>query len=170
MSVDKPMENGPMFFAREDFDIRSLEDEIRVDELCSRLLRLFHQDLLHRAVPPQEAGALAQGADYFLREFVIPDRRENIFGLASERIRQFAGNWYIIKTLEPNMAELTGILRGVAEFYEYCRRLDKVSAEFLSGVRRECDDLDYYRRRIDSFWAIEEDGYFAWERECSLKD
>ncbi len=159
-----------MFLAREDFDIHSLEDEIRVDEQCTRFLRLFHQDLMARGLDPVEAGALAHGADYFLREFIIPDRRENIFALRPGRVRQFAGNWYIIKTLEPNMTELEGILQGILAFYEYCRRLDRVTEELLRAVREECGDLDYYRRRIESFWAIREDGYFSWERECSLKE
>ncbi len=157
-------------YARENFEVRNLDDEIRVDGLCRQLLQEFHHELLHAgALPPETAGALAHGADYFLREFVIPDRRENIFSLSPWRVRQFAGNWYIVRNLEPNMAELTGILHGVAAFYDFCRRAGMVTDELAAEVRAECAELDYYRRRIDSFWAIEDDGYRAWEEECSLK-
>lgn len=157
-------------FLTENFNITGLEDEIRVDALCRRLLEFFYRDLVEeRKLLPEEASALAYGADYFLREYVIPDRGENIFALRPGRVRQFAGNWYIVRTLEPNMAELSSILRGVEAFYAYCQQRGKVSAELGRSVAVECADLDYYRQRIESFWAIEGDGYCAWERECSLK-
>jgi hypothetical protein len=158
-------------FAQRNFDITDLQDEIRADDLCGRLLRIFYLDLTQEEnIPPDEAGTLAYGADYFLREFVIPDRRENIFGLRPGRVRQFAGNWYIVHNLEPNMAELGGILRGVAAFYSYCHKVGKVTAELTRSVNEECGQLDFYRRRIDTFWAIEGGGDEKWERECSLKD
>lgn len=156
--------------AKENFEVRNLEDEIRVDGLCRRLLQEFHRELLqNRGLPSAEAGALAHGADYFLREFVIPDRRENIFSLPPGRVRQFAGNWYIVRNLEPNMAELTGILRGVAAFYDFCRQAGMVTDDLVAAVRAECAELDFYHRRIEAFWAIEGDGYRTWEEECSLK-
>jgi hypothetical protein len=158
-------------FARENFEIHNLQDEIRVDELCQRLLHCFRRELVeNEKLPPEQAGALAHGADYFLREFVIPDRRENILALRPGRVRQFAGNWYIVRNLEPNMAELGSILQGVEAFYAYLGKVGKVSAELKAAVRQECALLDYYSQRIDDFWAIEGDGYAAWERECTLKD
>jgi hypothetical protein len=121
-------------------------------------------------LPAAQAGALAHGADYFLREFIIPDRRENIFALRPGRVRQFAGNWYIVRNLEPNMRELANILKGIEAFYDWCFRVGKVSVELVETVRQECSQLDYYRQRIEDFWAIEGDGYLAWERECTLKE
>lgn len=164
-------EQDERMFARENFEIRNLQDEIRVDELCRRLLQHFRDDLLQiEKRPATEAGVLAHGADYFLREFIIPDRRENIFALRPGRVRQFAGNWYIVHNLEPNLAELNGLLQGIEAFFTWCCKTGKVSPETADTVRQECASLDYYRRRIDAFWAIEGDGYAAWERECSLKD
>jgi hypothetical protein len=158
-------------FAMENFEIRNLQDEIRVDELCQRLLHRFRQDLVeNEKLQAAQAGALAHGADYFLREFVIPDRRENIFALRPGRVRQFAGNWYIVRNLEPNMRELANILKGIEAFYDWCFRVGKVSVELVETVRQECSQLDYYRQRIEDFWAIEGDGYLAWERECTLKE
>lgn len=158
-------------FVRENFDIRDLQDEIRADQLCHRFLEIFYLDLVEEEkLTPEEASALAYGASYFLREFVIPDRRENIFALRPGQVRQFAGNWYIVRNLEPNMVELEGILKGVDSFYDYCRRVGKVSSEQADAVRRECRQSDYYRQRIEAFWAIEKDGYFAWDAECSLKE
>jgi hypothetical protein len=158
-------------FARESFEIHNLQDEIRADQLCQRLLQLFRSDLEEKdRLSPAQAGALAHGADYFLREFVIPDRRENIFALRPGRVCQFAGNWYIVRNLEPNMAELKNILQGIASFYAWCFKVGKVSAELAETVRKECQLLDFYRQRIEDFWAIEGDGYSAWERECTLKE
>lgn len=158
-------------FARESFEIHNLQDEIHADQLCQRLLQCFRRELEEKdKLPPAQAGALAHGADYFLREFVIPNRRENIFGLRPGRVRQFAGNWYIVRNLEPNMAELENILQGIAAFYAYCARVGKVSGDLAETVRQECSLLDYYRQRIEDFWAIEGDGYQAWEKECTLKE
>jgi len=158
-------------FAKGNFDICSLQDEIRVDELCQRLLQRFRDDLVHRDyMPAIQAGALAHGADYFLREFLIPDRHENIFSLRPGRVRQFAGNWYIVRNLEPNLAELERMLQGIEAFYTWCCQVGKVDAEMAETIRQECSRLDYYRQRIDDFWAIDGDGYEAWERACSLKE
>jgi hypothetical protein len=158
-------------FIMENFVVRDLQDEIRVDELCQRLLQCFLRDLVeNEKILTVQAGALAHGADYFLREFVIPDRRENILALRPGRVRQFAGNWYIARNLEPNMVELESILKGIAAFYAYLCKIGKVGAELTETVRQECAQLDYYRQRIEDFWAIEGDGYQAWERECTLKE
>lgn len=158
-------------FRKKDFDIRTLQDEIRADALCERFLRLFREHLVEReGRSPEEAGALAHGADYFLREFVISARRENILEIPPKRVRQFAGNWYIVKTLEPNMVGLGQILQGTEAFYAYCRDIDKVSPETAEGVREECAKRDYYQNRIDRFWKIEGDGFLAWEQECPLKE
>lgn len=164
-------EQEERMFARESFEIRNLQDEIRVDDLCRQLLQDFRDDLMrHETLPAAQAGALAHGADYFLREFIIPDRRENVFALKPGRVRQFAGNWYIVRNLEPNMGELSGLLQGIEAFYAWCCKSGKVDAELAATVRQECASLDYYRLRIDEFWAIEGDGYSAWERECTLKE
>jgi hypothetical protein len=153
------------------FDIHDLNDEIRADQACVQLLKIFCRSLIEDLqLAPLAAGALAHGADYFLREFVIADRRENIFTLAQGRVRQFAGNWYIVKNLEPNMAELETILRGIAVFYTYCGKTGRVMPEMVAQVERECSQLDFYRERIDTFWAIEGDGYQRWEGQCSLKE
>ncbi len=158
-------------FPSSDFDIAGLDDEIRADRRCEELLRLFLRDLLEEeGLLPEEAGAHARGADYFLRDFVIADRRENIFALRPGRVRQFAGNWYIVKNLEPNLHELTSILQGVVAFYDFCLKVGKVSAPLAEAVRAESAELSWYGERIESFWAIEGDGYLAWERACSLRD
>ena len=158
-------------FAPDNFDIADLEDEINADALCNRLLRLFYL-YLHEEhnCPPEEASALTYGADYFLREFVIGDRQENILRIPPRRVNQFAGNWYIVKNLEPNMKELTVHLEGIRRFYVYCTAVGLVSPEQAEGIGRECGRATYYRQRIENFWALEGDGYFAWDRECPVKD
>jgi hypothetical protein len=152
------------------FNIDGLADEIRADQSCVQLLKIFCRALIdEEGLAPLEAGALANGADYFLREFLIAERRENIFAIAPGRIRQFAGNWYIIRNLEPNLAELSAILQGVEAFYSFCQTIGRVPPAVVEQTRGECHELDFYRERIESFWAIEGDGYLAWEGRCSLK-
>lgn len=158
-------------FEEENYHIAGLEDEIRADRLCRRLLEHFYLERVQEGeLPAEEASALAYGADYFLREFVIGELRENILTLSAGRIRLFAGNWYIVKTLEPNLVELHGILEGVAAFYAYCARQELVPAPLAEEIRRQAQQLDYFRSRIESFWNLQGDAYPEWEAECSLKN
>lgn len=153
---------------KEDFTISGLDSEIAVDHRCSTLLKQFHQQLLADNVPPLEAGQLAHGADYFLREFIIGDCRENLFTIDPERVRQFAGHWYIIKNLEPNIKELTDILQGVAVFYTYLLEQGRINDALQQQVQRHATALDYYHQRINAFWEISDDGYHHWCAECPL--
>lgn len=154
---------------RNDFNITSDEDEIRVDGLCSEILRYFHRCLLDSGTTPHEAGSLAHGADYFLRDYVVSARRENILDETPGLIRRFAATWYIISTLEPSLDELAGYLKGVQAFYLFLHDKGLISSPCLSQAEQECSDLDYYGKRIESFWDIKDDGYVAWEAECTLK-
>ncbi|GAB4173517.1 MAG: hypothetical protein Tsb0017_11120 [Geothermobacteraceae bacterium] len=151
------------------FDIACLEDEIRADQLTGELLKLFCSSLIDQNdEDPLTAGSLARGADHFLREFIIGDRRENLLKIAPERVRQFAGNWYIVKTLEPNMAELGDILEGVEAFYGWLARNRLFDRKQAEAIAHHCGQLDFYRERIEQFWAIEGDGYLAWNQACPL--
>lgn len=155
---------------KSDYNITSLEDEIRVDQLCADLLRYFNQHLTQRGkLAPEEAGELCHGADYFLREFIIADRRENLFNIEPARIRQFAGHWYIIRTPEPNMTELQTVLNGTIEFYRFLAHQDLVPKELAGDIDAECLKLVYYQQRIDDFWALEGDGFDAWRQACPLE-
>ncbi len=161
---------GELVVNKDDFRLGSLEDELRVDGLCQKLLMRFYFQLLEDGISPDQATFLASSADYFIRDFVVAIRERNIFDEHPGLVRQFAGNWYIVNTLEPNMPELSRHLEGIRAFYRFLRSRDLISAPYLGLIERECDDRDYYAGRIDSFWAITGDGYLAWERECTLKD
>lgn len=150
------------------FDIGSLSDEVRADQACVVLLQAFRDQLLAEGVDPLQAGSLAHGADYFLREFIIGDRRENLLRLAPGRVRQFGGHWYIVRTVEPNRAELAAILAGVERFYAFLVGCGRVSLALHESVAAECRELEFYLRRIETFWAIEGDGFDAWRDLCPL--
>ncbi len=162
--------NETLLIDKKEFDIHTLDDEIRVDALCRELLHRFYRHLVDNETVPGEASALASSADYFTRDFVIAKKQKNILDEQEGTIRQFAGNWYIISTLEPNMRELCGHLDGVKAFYGFLHKCGLVSNEFLQTVEEECDQRAYYEERIESFWEIRGDGYFAWEKDCTLKD
>ncbi len=151
-----------------DFDIVDWQDESRVDQLCQETLQLFHRSLLdEQQCEPLEAGSLARGADYFLREFVIGDRQDNIFEIKPVRIHQFAGNWYIIKNMEPNMEELTNLLFGIDAFYSWASNSGLYNSQEQKEIRDLCRALDNYRERIESFWDIT-DNYTEWDSEIPL--
>ena len=155
---------------KEDFNIASDMDEIRVDGLCRDLLRGFHRHLLEKGTAPLEAGTLAHGADYYLRDFIVSSRRRNLFEETPGLIRRFAATWYIISNLEPSAEELGAMLRGIMEFYRFLHENRLVSDDYLGIIEQECTDIPFYEERIRSFLDIKGDGYLAWERVCGLKD
>jgi hypothetical protein len=170
MGPDKELKPLLQGLNKHDFNIVTLDDEIRVDQRCVDMLRRFRQDLTRQqGLTPEQAGAICLGADYFLREFMIADRRDNIFTASEERVRQFAGHWYIIRTPEPNLGELSGILRGTALFYGFLAEQGLIDRQLAQDIARQCDAIDYYQRRIDDFWAIQDDGFDAWRRACPLE-
>ncbi|RII27725.1 MAG: hypothetical protein CXR31_05715 [Geobacter sp.] len=163
-------ETGDLKINKKDFDQETLEDSLRVDSLCQDLLRRFYDALLDGGMSPEEATSMASGADYYIRDFVVDNRVLNIFDERPGLVRQFAGNWYIVNTIEPDIAQLGRYLAGILSFYRYLHNLKLISSSFLRRAEQECGDLPFYESRIESFWAIKGDGYVAWEKSCSLKD
>jgi hypothetical protein len=155
---------------KDDFTPVTQEDYLRVDNLCRELLLLFYEELQAVGISPEEATALASGADYFILNFLVDFKGYNLFDERPGIVRQFAGNWYIVNTLEPDIAHLDLHLRGVKAFYRFLCDHRLISAGYLQEIEKECVDLDYYEGRIESFWAIEGDGFLSWERECTLKE
>ena len=154
---------------QDNFSIADLDDEIRVDQLCQKLLKKFHRYLLDRSdITPLEAGSLAGGADYFLRDYVLDSLRRNIFTIGARQVRGFAGSWYIHRTLEPNIKELEAILNGVAAFYRYGALNDWLDSSVAEQIATVCADLDFFRGRIDSFHALQGDDYPNWCEQCPV--
>ena len=155
---------------KRDYVPTTLDDEIRVDKLCSELLHRFYCESQESGLSPEQATALAGAADYFIRDFVVSIKNRSIFEERPGIVRQFAGNWYIANTMEPMASEIEGYLAGIREFYRFLYGHQLITLKFLQAIEAECSELAYYAGRIDSFWDITGDGYGAWERECSLKD
>lgn len=155
---------------KDTFNLGTLEDELRVDGLCKELLLRFYEETCGQGFDGTDATALASSADYFIRDFVVAIKQLNIFSERPGIIRQFAGNWYIVNTLEPCAAEIDNHLQGIRSFYRFLHGQGLISLQYLQTVEKECDDRDYYAGRIDSFWDIQGDGYGEWERQCTLKD
>ena len=162
---------GPeAYLVRKNYATGTLEDELRINHLCKQLLKEFHQHLLQACqLDPLEAGAQAAGADYFLLDFMIDNQRANIFDASDLHLKKFAGNWYIISNLEPNIDELRVMLDGTANFYHYCAQLKLIKPESARQINAACQQIDYYQQRIEVFLDISGDGYLAWEQECPLK-
>lgn len=159
-----------MKLVNSDFEIATLEDELRVDALCCELLLAFYNDRVDAGLNEHDATLLANSADFFVRDYLIGARRLNLLDTAAGEVRKFAGNWYIVNTLEPDIVELDGHLRGVCEFFRYLAGNGAISAAALSEIETDCLDIAFYRKRIADFWDIQGDGYYAWEEKCSLKN
>lgn len=171
MPITTPANPAPQLqsIKKSDYDIHGLDDEIRVDRLCVDLLRHLYRDLTQTdRMEPETASEQCYGADYFLREFIIGDRCENLFNIEPIRVRQFAGHWYITRSPEPDLTELQKILAGTKEFYLFLGRIGLISETLASEIAAQCQELGFYQQRIDEFWAIEGEGFAAWRQACPL--
>jgi hypothetical protein len=157
-------------FEHDDFDCISLEDEVRIDELCQSLLKRFYQHLQIIGHTLQQASDLAYSADLYLRDYVLDFARQNIVRPRQNIVRKFAATWYIIHTLDPEIRILENHLAGIRELYLFLRSLHLIAADELTYLLKEAADVEYYRHRIESFLAIRTDGYVAWEAECPLNE
>jgi hypothetical protein len=162
--------SSPLRLCHDDFTIADDADTLRVDRLCQELLRRFYEELLARGEDPVAATAWARGADYFLRDFLVDIKGYNLFHEAPGVVRQFAGNWYVVSNLEPELAILCGHLEGIRRFYHFLHDHGEISAQHLAQVKQDCSDLEYYGRRIDSFWELGEGGFPAWDAACPYRE
>jgi len=170
-SFDETIEPaGELRINKKEFDQETLDDALRVDRLCQDILKHFYLSLQGEGLSPETATRLAGSADYYVRDFVVDNRVHNLFEERTGLVRQFAGNWYIVNTLEPDIKELGEHLAGIAAFYRFLHDRKLISSSFFKRIEKECADVGYYESRIESFWAIKGDGYEAWEKACTLKD
>jgi len=167
---DDAVAEGELRVNKDEFTLVTQEDFLRVDNLCKALLLRFYEHLLAQGLAPEEATLLANGADYFVRDFLVDFKGYNLFDERAGIVKQFAGNWYIVTTPEPDILQLSRHLQGIRAFYGYLCEQKLISAGYLMILEKECGILSYYEGRIESFWEIEGEGYSAWERECTLKD
>lgn len=158
-----------MKLTKSDFQIQTLEDELRVDGLCRELLFTFYNNRIESGMSEHDATLLANGADFYLRDYLIGARQLNLLDADPGVVRKFAGNWYIVNTMEPSIDEIEGYLAGIREFYKFLLSFDAIDALSFDAIDQDCSDISYYQARIDAFWEIKGDGYYDWERECSLK-
>ena len=154
---------------KSDFAIATIEDEVRVDGLCRDLLMAFYRELQAEGGDPEVATELARSADYFVRDFVVGFKQWHLFDESRSPVRPFAGNWYIVNTLEPTSGELAKHLAGILAFYRFLARHELISVTFLERVEAECNDHPFYEERIRCFWEITGDGYYEWERNCPVR-
>ncbi|PLX98537.1 MAG: hypothetical protein C0622_11640 [Desulfuromonas sp.] len=159
--------NATSLYQPENYTPGSLEDEIRIDGLCRELLQHFLKYLREeRQQEPLLAGSNASGADYFLRDYLVDHCRANIFKIQADHVRGFAGNWYIVSTLEANMEELAGLLDGIREFYTFSAARGLVSEKKAAEIAAACGEREYYAARIDSFHELKDNEYLTWNRDC----
>ena len=58
-------------FDHEDFDFETLEEELRADQQCQKLLQQFYFWLQQGGMTPEQASEQAYSADYYLRDYVL---------------------------------------------------------------------------------------------------
>jgi len=155
-------------FEHDDFDFSDLEEELRVDDRCRSLLNSFYADLLSRGIDEQTASNWAFCADYYLRDYLLDFSRQNVLRPRPGVVKSFAGNWFITRHLNPEIDALTNHLKAVDELYRYLQTQQYITTEELEYLLSETGQIDYYRNRIDSFLAINGDGFLEWDMACPL--
>lgn len=154
----------------EDFDFVTLEEELQVDRHCQGVLQVFYQWLQQEGLGEEQASRLAYSADYYVRDYLIDFLRANLLRPEAGIVRYFAGNWYITRTMEPDMVVLSRHLDGISWLYRYLSGRLQLSPGLLQQLEQEAADTDFYRGRIESFNALSGDGFTEWDSGCRLKE
>lgn len=150
------------------FDFETLEEEIRVDEQCRLLLQQFYGWLQKQNLTLQQASNLAYCADYYLRDYVFDFLHRNVLRPQPGQVRYFAANWYITRTLEPEITVFDRHLKAISELYRFLLEIQLISSQELAGIEQEVALQDYYHQRIESFLALAGDGYEQWDKQESM--
>ena len=156
-------------FEPDDFDLGTLEDELRVDDRCQSLLKHFYLYLQSCGKSPQQASDFAYSADFYLRDYLVDFARKNVVRPQKGDVRRFAATWFITRTLDPDMTVLQHHLEGIRELYRFLSAHHLIALDELAFIEEEAGQIEYYRQRIESFHNITGDGYCSWEAECPLK-
>ena len=157
-------------FDHEDFDFETLEEELKADQQCRRLLQQFFVWLQQQELTPEQASELAYSADYYLRDYLLDFLRCNLLRPQPEQVRAFAGNWYITRTMEPEYGVLCRHLTAITHLCRFLYELGLISCEELQQMEQEAADHDYYRQRVERFLALTGDGFKEWDQECTLSE
>lgn len=155
-------------FDHEDFEFETLEDELRVDDLCRQLLQQFYNHLQNIDLTPQRASELAYSVDYFVRDYLLDFLQQNVLRPRPGQLRYFAASWYITRTLEPDLVVLERHLDGIIAWYRFLRDRHLISADELAMLEQEAVQRDFYCSRLKDFLALAGEGYEAWDRACPL--
>ncbi len=94
------------------------------------------------------ADDLERGALFFLHNYFIPYRGDNLFLPERNTARRFLGNWYPRKSMAPNMDEISLLLLAVAAFYAYSHLLGLTPRKKAEEIVSECKDCEFYRERL----------------------
>jgi hypothetical protein len=162
-------QNAEMEFEHNDFEFDTIDEELLVDGRCQQILKQFYLFLQHQGMTAERASELAFSADLYLRDYLIDFGRQNIVRPQTGIVSKFAGSWFITHTLDPEFVALEHHLTAISELYRYLHRQHLVSAEELTFLLNEAEQLEFYRQRIDSFLNLSGDGFAAWDAECPGK-
>ncbi len=156
-------------FEHDDFEFDTIDEELLVDERCQQILKQFYLFLQQQGMAAEQASELAFSADLYLRDYLIDFGRQNIVRPQQGIVTTFAGSWFITHTLDPDIVMLERHLTAISELYKYMHRQHLISAEELSFLLEEAEQLEFYRQRIDSFLNLTGDGFVAWDAGCQAR-
>jgi hypothetical protein len=153
-------------FEQDDFEFDTIDEELLVDGRCQQILKQFYLFLQQQGMAAEQASELAFSADLYLRDYLIDFGRQNIVRPQPGIVTKFAGSWFITHTLDPEFVTLECHLTALSELYRFMHRQHLISADELSFLLKEAGELEFFRRRIDSFLNISGDGFVVWDAEC----
>jgi hypothetical protein len=147
------------------YSLRGLDDFLRLDQECARLLEEFARWLGTPAggsLPAGRAGVLAQAADRYLRDFVVDIKETGPDDEDPSLVRQYLGNWYVIHTLSPNHEEIDRIALALRSLYAFLEERQIAAPGTARAVARILQAPDFFHRRLEDFWELTPETIPAW--------
>ena len=142
-----------------------IEEELEKSKRDSELLKKFYNYLLI-SEDEKSASEMAYCADYYLRDYVVDFLRLNITSPLPQIVTYFAGNWFITRTLDPEISILVKYLKAIGKLYTYLSENHLISQEELKQINEELSDVSFFEYRIKTFDKVTGDEYLKWLSEC----
>jgi len=97
--------------------------------------------------------------------FIYEDNIDNILYIYDDTIRKFLGNWYIRKSISPQISEIKSFLRAISNFFTFLKKEDFISKEDLQEIKQVCPDTGWFEMRLKTYFETQEDDFYDWIQE-----
>ncbi|MGC8497427.1 MAG: hypothetical protein ACP5NL_05475 [Thermoplasmata archaeon] len=123
----------------------------------------FFEYLKSHGLKENTVGKRTDMAAYFIMNYVfVYEDLESILEVSGDTIRKFLGNWYIRKSMDPNIATIKSFLRAISDFFTFIHKEGFITDEDLDDIKEVCEDISWFEMRLRTYYMVSEEDFLKW--------